>query len=87
MVKYLCLRARNPALCQDSLSSQESEVGRSETPVEEESEEVIQKFHAIIRTHFRGPSKPSFNVKVRKATRFGPQWCEPLAVKGPASEF
>ena len=85
--KYLCLRSRNPALYQDSLAFQESEAGRSETPVEEESEEVIQKFHAIVRTHFRGPLKPPFNVKARKAAGFGPQWYEPLAVKGPASEF
>ncbi|XP_021295798.1 LOW QUALITY PROTEIN: uncharacterized protein LOC110425260 [Herrania umbratica] len=84
--KYLCLRSRNPALCQDSLASQESEAGGSETSVEE-SEEVIQKFHAIVRTHFRGPLKPPFNEKARKAAGFGPQWYEPLAVKGSASVF
>ncbi|XVE75502.1 hypothetical protein DITRI_Ditri12bG0098600 [Diplodiscus trichospermus] len=85
--KYLCLRSRNPAFYQDSLASQESEAARSETPVEEENEEVIQKFHAIVRTHFRGPLKPPFNEKARKAAGFGPQWYEPLAVKGPATEF
>ncbi|XVF23421.1 hypothetical protein REPUB_Repub13aG0036500 [Reevesia pubescens] len=84
--KYLCLRSRNPALYQDSLISQESEAGGSETPVVEESEEVIKKFHAIVRTHFRGPLKPPFNEKARKAAGFDPQWYEPLAMKGP-SEF
>ncbi|XVF75675.1 hypothetical protein PTKIN_Ptkin13bG0205500 [Pterospermum kingtungense] len=84
--KYLCLRYRYPALYQDSLC-QESEAGRSETQMEEGTEEVIQKFQAIVRTHFRGPLKPPFNEKARKAAGFGPRWYEPLAVKAPASEF
>ncbi|KAK8609534.1 hypothetical protein V6N13_061982 [Hibiscus sabdariffa] len=79
--KYLCLRSQNPASYQDSLASQESEPEGGETPMEEESEEVIQKFHGIVRTHFRGPLKPPFNEKARKAAGFGPQWYEPLAVK------
>ncbi|KAL4289652.1 hypothetical protein GQ457_14G022130 [Hibiscus cannabinus] len=79
--KYLCLRSQNPALYQDSLASQRSEPEGGETPMEEESEEVIQKFHGIVRTHFRGPLKPPFNEKARKAAGFGPQWYEPLAVK------
>lgn len=85
--KYLCLRSRYPALYQDSLASQESEAGRSETAMEEETEEVVKKFHAIVRTHFRGPLKPPFNEKARKAAGFGPQWYEPLAVKDHTSEF
>ncbi|PON32622.1 hypothetical protein TorRG33x02_356140 [Trema orientale] len=68
--KYLCLRS--------NLASQESEV-RSEA--KEENEEVIKKFHAIVRTHFRGPLKPPFNEEARKAAGFGPQWYEPLAFK------
>ncbi|KAG4127273.1 hypothetical protein ERO13_D10G207500v2 [Gossypium hirsutum] len=59
--KYLCLRSRNPSLYQDILALEESEAGRSETQMDKESEEVIQKFHAIVRTHFRGPLKPPFN--------------------------
>ncbi|GMI86945.1 hypothetical protein like AT5G04520 [Hibiscus trionum] len=79
--KYLCLRSRNLALYQDGLASQESETEGGETPMEVESEEVIQRFHGIVRTHFRGPLKPPFNEKARKAAGFGPQWYEPLAVK------
>ncbi|KAB2063413.1 hypothetical protein F383_11266 [Gossypium arboreum] len=85
--KYLCLRSRNPSLYQDILALEESEAGRSETQMDKESEEVIHKFHAIVRTHFRGPLKPPFNEKARKAAGFGPQWYDPLAVKGPASQF
>ncbi|MBA0629475.1 hypothetical protein Godav_024027 [Gossypium davidsonii] len=59
--KYLCLRSRNPSLYQDILALEESEAGRSETQMDKESEEVIQKFHAIVRKHFRGPLKPPFN--------------------------
>ncbi|OMO62870.1 hypothetical protein CCACVL1_22599 [Corchorus capsularis] len=83
--KYLCLRSKNPAFAEDSLASLESKAGGSET-VMDESEEVIQKFHAVVRTHFRGPLKPPFNEKARKAAGFGPQWYEPLAVKGPTLE-
>ncbi|XP_074312029.1 uncharacterized protein LOC141647646 [Silene latifolia] len=42
---------------------------------------VIQKFHSVVRTHFRGPLKPPFNVEARKAAGFGPEWYEPLATK------
>lgn len=48
---------------------------------DEESDEVIQKFHEIVRAFFRGPLKPPFNEAARKAAGFGPQWYEPLAVK------
>jgi uncharacterized ferritin-like protein (DUF455 family) len=62
------------------LSSEEN--GDKETEISTEgNEEVIQKFHAIVRTHFRGPLKPPFNEEARKAAGFGPQWYEPLAVK------
>ncbi|CAK7325334.1 unnamed protein product [Dovyalis caffra] len=78
--KYLCLRSKNPALSRDNLTSEEN--GEKETEISmEENEEVIQKFHAIVKTHFRGPLKPPFNEKARKAAGFGPQWYEPLAVK------
>ncbi|KAL5800407.1 hypothetical protein ACOSQ4_033291 [Xanthoceras sorbifolium] len=73
--KYLCSKSRNPALFQDSLQAPESEAEV------EENEEVIRKFHAIVRTHFRGPLKPPFNEEARKAAGFGPQWYEPLATK------
>ncbi|PON60708.1 hypothetical protein PanWU01x14_151260 [Parasponia andersonii] len=68
--KYLCLRS--------NLASQEGEV-RSEA--KEENEEIIKKFHAMVRTHFRGPLKPPFNEEAREAAGFGPQWYEPLAFK------
>ncbi|XP_031500875.1 uncharacterized protein LOC116264671 [Nymphaea colorata] len=42
---------------------------------------VIDTFHAIVRTHFRGPLKPPFNEQARQAAGFGPEWYKPLAVK------
>lgn len=70
--KYLCLRSTGPALCGGCLLSKQ---------VGPENEEVIKKFHAVVRTHFRGPLKPPFNEEARKAAGFGPQWYEPLSVK------
>lgn len=46
-----------------------------------EDEEVIPKFHEIVRGFFRGPLKPPFNEAARKAAGFGPQWYQPLAIK------
>ncbi|WCJ19197.1 hypothetical protein M5689_001495 [Euphorbia peplus] len=69
--KYLCLRSIHPA---------EGETGNT-MEEEEEREEIIKKFHGIVRTHFRGPLKPPFNEQARKAAGFGPHWYEPLAVK------
>lgn len=82
--RYLCLRSRNPV--DDSLESPTVEGNEdSETVVKEctmeENEEVIRKFHDIVRTHFRGPLKPPFNEEARKAAGFGPQWYEPLTSK------
>lgn len=71
--KYLCLRSRNPN--PDDLPSQEN----SDTM--DVDNEVIQRFHSTVRTHFRGPLKPPFNEQARKAAGFGPQWYEPLAIK------
>lgn len=71
--KYLCLRSRNPN--PGDLSSQEN----SDTV--DVDNEVIQRFHSTVRTHFRGPLKPPFNEQARKAAGFGAQWYEPLAVK------
>lgn len=48
----------------------------------DELETVIRTFHATVRTYFRGPLKRPFNEQARKAAGFGPQWYEPLAVKG-----
>ncbi|KAG6494179.1 hypothetical protein ZIOFF_049198 [Zingiber officinale] len=47
----------------------------------DEQELVIQRFHATVREHFRGPLKPPFNAEARKAAGFGPDWYEPLASK------
>lgn len=74
--KYLCHRSRNPASDQEE---QEICVAESETTTE--VNEVIPKFHAIVRTYFRGPLKPPFNEVARKTAGFGPEWYEPLAVK------
>ncbi|KAJ6432965.1 hypothetical protein OIU84_020073 [Salix udensis] len=78
--KYLCSRTKTPASSRDNLSSEKN--GEEETEIcTEGNEEVIQKFHAVVRTYFRGPLKPPFNEEARKAAGFGPQWYEPLAVK------
>lgn len=82
---YLCLRARNPALFHESLAPLENEAGEIRCTIQE-NEEVIRKFHATVRTHFRGPLKPPFNEAARKAAGFGPQWYEPLATKGAATD-
>ncbi|KAI5405625.1 hypothetical protein KIW84_052412, partial [Lathyrus oleraceus] len=75
--KYLCQRSRNPA------SEQENCAVENETT---EENEVIPKFHSIVRTYFRGPLKPPFNEAARKAAGFGPEWYEPLAVKVPNAQ-
>lgn len=46
------------------------------------SKDVIDKFHTVVRKYFRGPLKPPFNEKARRAAGFGPEWYLPLAVKG-----
>ncbi|KAL2478986.1 Protein of unknown function DUF455 [Forsythia ovata] len=84
--KYLCLRSKNgdKASC-DSLVSQVSESMQGE--IEREIyDEVIQKFHTIVRAYFIGPLKPPFNEEARRAAGFGPQWYEPLAVKKIVTE-
>lgn len=67
--KYICERSKHPEF---TISSKESD---------DSNEEIINKFHSVVREHFRGPLKPPFNVEARKAAGFGPQWYEPLAVK------
>lgn len=74
--KYLCHRSRNPAS-----DRKEQEICAAENETTTEVNEVIPKFHAIVRTYFRGPLKPPFNEVARKAAGFGPEWYEPLAVK------
>ncbi|KAI3748547.1 hypothetical protein L6452_11688 [Arctium lappa] len=64
--KYLCSRSKTPT---------------GDVDGDEESGDVIEKFHEIVRAYFRGPLKPPFNEAARKAAGFGPQWYEPLAVK------
>lgn len=75
--KYLCQRSRNLASDEEEQGICAAESGIKST----EENEVIPKFHAIVRTHFRGPLKPPFNEAARKAAGFGPEWYEPLAVK------
>ncbi|KAJ1376923.1 hypothetical protein SESBI_49435 [Sesbania bispinosa] len=74
--KYLCQRSRNP-----TSDKKEQEIYAVESGTTTEGNEVIQKFHAIVRAYFRGPLKPPFNEAARKAAGFGPEWYEPLAVK------
>ncbi|XP_010558255.1 PREDICTED: uncharacterized protein LOC104826966 [Tarenaya hassleriana] len=64
--KYLCTRSK-------SLGSASNGGGADE--------EIVQKFHSVVRKHFRGPLKPPFNAEAREAAGFGPQWYEPLAFK------
>lgn len=68
--KYLCSRSKTVISCENV-----------EDNGEEESNEVIKKFHEVVRAYFRGPLKPPFNEAARKTAGFGPQWYEPLAVK------
>ncbi|KAL2898323.1 hypothetical protein RDABS01_040105 [Bienertia sinuspersici] len=68
--KYLCLRSKDLTLW-----NEESEVEK------DKDDEVVHKFHAAVRTHFRGLLKPPFNVEARTAAGFVPKWYEPLAVK------
>ncbi|CAH9113532.1 unnamed protein product [Cuscuta epithymum] len=77
--KYLCLRSRNPNLGDDILLLQ------GDVSTADVDEEVIRKFHATVKAHFRGPLKPPFNVAAREAAGFGPLWYEPLAVKDVSS--
>lgn len=78
--KYLCQRSGEQILDGDS-SLPVHEDGADDNAMEIENEEVIHKFHAIVRKYFRGPLKPPFNEAARKAAGFGPQWYEPLAFK------
>lgn len=68
--KYLCLR------CTNRSPNEESGIKQVE-----DDDAVIQKFHTTVRTFFRGPLKPPFNVEARRAAGFVPEWYEPLAVK------
>ncbi|KAK9725612.1 hypothetical protein RND81_05G157300 [Saponaria officinalis] len=70
--KYLCLRSRNPSPNQES--------GFVDVL---DDDEVISKFHSTVKTYFRGPLKPPFNVEARSAAGFGPRWYESLATKNP----
>ncbi|XP_058205709.1 uncharacterized protein LOC131319476 [Rhododendron vialii] len=73
--RHICLRSR-------CLVSAPQEVGAGENnSMMEETDEVIHRFHAIVRTYFRGPLKPPFNEAARKAAGFGSEWYEPLATK------
>lgn len=78
--KYLCLRSKDPAMASDFVTGNEAENKEAET-IGVTHDEVIQRFHAVVRSFFRGPLKPPFNEAARKAAGFGPQWYEPLAVK------
>ncbi|KAF5192725.1 3-oxoacyl-acyl-carrier synthase-like protein (Protein of unknown function DUF455) [Thalictrum thalictroides] len=84
-----CIELGNDEAGERESVTREEEKGNMEPTTENdgsnEIEEVIQAFHATVRTYFRGPLKPPFNEKARKAAGFGPQWYEPLAIKGTSS--
>ncbi|KAL6552760.1 hypothetical protein OROHE_008124 [Orobanche hederae] len=83
--KYSCMRSKNPDMIYESVASEERESGEAESIWDDNNNmqcEVIEKFHATVRAFFRGPLKPPFNEAARRAAGFGPQWYEPLAVKG-----
>ena len=40
---------------------------------------VVERFHEVVRKHFRGKLKPPFNVEARERAGFSRQWYEPLA--------
>eukprot|EP00250_Pteridium_aquilinum_P006765 c16609_g1_i1 orf=511-1410(-) len=46
-----------------------------------DAEQVVEAFHTIVRTHFKGPLKPPFNVEARDAAGFPQQWYLPLSTK------
>ncbi|KAF3330864.1 hypothetical protein FCM35_KLT04218 [Carex littledalei] len=91
--RYLCLRSptityQNPPFLQDATNTKNNEnlveaFQQLDTVDSQDQGEkaVIQKFHMVVRRHFRGPLKPPFNVEARKAAGFGPEWYEPLAIK------
>lgn len=78
--KYLFLRCRYPDRVDNSLIPRETEPDEN-GDAKEENNEVIQKFHEIVRTYFRGPLKPPFNEAARRSAGFGNEWYEPLALK------
>eukprot|EP01018_Ginkgo_biloba_P017997 Gb_15345 [translate_table: standard] len=43
--------------------------------------DVIDTFHSVVRKYFRGPLKPPFNEKARRAAGFSPEWYLPLTAK------
>ncbi|XP_022134431.1 uncharacterized protein LOC111006681 [Momordica charantia] len=69
--KYLCERSGKLMLDEEDEAN----------AVKMEDEDIINKFHEIVRNYFRGPLKPPFNEAARKAAGFGPRWYEPLALK------
>ncbi|ESQ30929.1 hypothetical protein EUTSA_v10012277mg, partial [Eutrema salsugineum] len=52
--KYLCARSKHPKFTNNSKESDDS------------NEVIINKFHSVVREHFRGPLKSPFNAEARK---------------------
>ncbi|KAI5065414.1 hypothetical protein GOP47_0020109 [Adiantum capillus-veneris] len=46
-----------------------------------EAEQVVEAFHTVVRTYFKGALKPPFNVEARNAAGFPISWYLPLAIK------
>jgi uncharacterized ferritin-like protein (DUF455 family) len=42
---------------------------------------LLDRFHAIVRHHFRGVLKPPFNDEARARAGFGPEWYMPLTAR------
>lgn len=78
--KYLCLRSGTAGTMCDYKANEGSNSGE-EAIKDVLNDEVIKRFHTMVRGFFRGPLKPPFNEEARRAAGFVPQWYEPLAVK------
>lgn len=83
--RYLCLRSSNPEVVGSLTVPQLSGSNEGDDAMEAD-DEVVQKFHGVVRTYFRGPLKPPFNEAARRAAGFGPPWYKPLAVKDGSTE-
>lgn len=69
---YVCLRHQAPVLSPPLLGTLYEDC---------EAEHVVKAFHTLVRTFFKGPLKPPFNVEARNAAGFPLRWYLPLATK------
>lgn len=53
--------------------------------VGESPETAVQRFHVLVRAHFRGPLKPPFNDSARAQAGLTTDWYAPLGAPAPGS--